>query len=190
MAILIAGGWATVGAVQKAPALNPAVRAEGADGGWRVPVGAALYDSGAYLYQLGYAHLFGDLPEGISGAALTDALLVRAQTAGDIFRDGLSLAPADAYLWTGLAWAEAMENGPELSARALRRSFALAPYSAELGPERLIILESLMQNGSPSPVVDPGLLCEYLQLAGRWYTVDPDRFAAAVPLIVESCTPT
>lgn len=99
-------------------------------GEWRRVEGAALYDLADYRYQSGVR----DLLTAFDSGALEPAVKARELLAASTRR-----APADAYTWTMAAWADAFREDAEATARALRYSWELAPYSATLSRERLAI---------------------------------------------------
>jgi len=179
--LLALGVTAMAGAVRQAPALNPEQRVDGAGADWHVPVSGALYDPAAYNYQRGYAGLFGGL---LDATGPSDPSSTR-----DLFLAGLVVAPADAYLWSGLAWAAAMDGDSEASLEALHRSLTLSPYSAELSPERVMLIETLVGDQGLAVLDRLGrtLVCGNLEVAAKGESVEPATFLAAVPSLQGAC---
>lgn len=164
--------WSLRAAFLGAPALNVELRSVGVAQDWRVPLSAALFDAPLYNYQLGFAEIFAErfLP---GDAPSSDAERAeRAARAKGFFDAALRQAPADAYAWTGRAWASLFRGDSARAAQALARSHLLAPASRELSGERVFIAEALADiAGGESRLtalgVDTAAICADLAFAER-----------------------
>lgn len=140
--LLIGAFWNFGAAFGGVPAFDAEARRQGALGDWRLPVGAAMYDRGAYLFQLGYGFVNVDdtvlvagdvaMPEGFE----TDPA-ARAQKAMELFAEAIEHDPGNASAWTWLAWSQSSVGETALARETLAVSWELAPYSRDLAITRL-----------------------------------------------------
>ena len=98
-----------------------------------VPYAPALFDRSRYAYEIGQGHLqrFFETGEDDSLIAALDA-----------HRRALAAAPADAFAWSGLAWAEAAQGATGAARTALETSWRLAPYNIALALDRASLVQS------------------------------------------------
>jgi hypothetical protein len=146
LALLGIGGATFWQLVRGSPAFAPAHRVAGPFGDWRVPLAQAHFDRAEYFRQSGEGYLRADLLLGADGGdALADAAqaAARAAQAEELLRRSLQLAPADAFTWASLAWAQAIRERVGDARRAMETSWSLAPYNAPLAMTRLAFAEFL-----------------------------------------------
>jgi predicted Zn-dependent protease len=82
----------------------------------------------------------------------------------------ISMAPADAYLWTALSWTQLALENPDKALDALERSWSLAPHNVALAGERLLIAQAL---GLPAAGTADHRLAADWTIAERFGRVDP-----------------
>ncbi len=148
--LLAVGGGSLLLILRALPAFDQDARVSGLFGDWRVPVASALYNRSDYLFQIGFGLLQSDL---VSSAATEerdelasiDVALERAGRARRALEASAALAPGNAYTWTFLGWAAAMEGDIEDAESALATSWTLAPWSLQLAPLRLNLFELLVE---------------------------------------------
>jgi tetratricopeptide (TPR) repeat protein len=131
------------------PVFDQSSRVESIFGDWRIPKKTGLYDRSEYLFQVGFGFLQGDVvssavTEGRTELASLETALQRAKAARAALEESTRLAPGNAYTWGFLGWAYAMEGNVEGAVSALEVSWSFAPYSAQLAPSRLNLLEALI----------------------------------------------
>lgn len=134
------------------PAFNREARVTGLFEDWRVPITSALYNRSDYLFQVGFGLLQGDLvasavTEGRDELASIETAMERARRGRLALEGSARLAPGNAYTWTFLGWAAAMEGDPNGAVSALETSWKLAPWSLQLAPVRLNLFEYLVEFG-------------------------------------------
>lgn len=119
--------------LREAPAVNADLRLVGARGDWFVEHAPALFDHPRYAYEIGQSHLRRFFETG----ELEDVAQARSA-----FQLAVAAAPADAFAWSGLAWAEAGLGAVEAGRRALGASWRLAPYNRALALDRAGLVQS------------------------------------------------
>lgn len=149
LAILAIGLFSFSSVVRNLPVFDSSSRVESIFGDWRIPRKAGLYDRSEYLFQVGFGFLQGDVvasavTEDRTELASIEIALQRAKAARAALDESTRLAPGNAYTWGFLGWAYAMEGNVEGAVSALEVSWSLAPYSAQLAPSRLNLLEALI----------------------------------------------
>ena len=122
-----------VGFATTLPTVDREERIVDRGGEWRRVRGAALYDPASYRYESGLRLLL---------IAFDSGDVAAAKRASEALAASLRRAPGDAYTWTMAAWAAAFLEDAAAATRALRRSWALAPYNAVLSRERLAIVRT------------------------------------------------
>lgn len=137
-----------IGSVARnSPAFSVSLRQESVLGDWRVPVSGALYDRGAYNFQVGYGYLRGDDLALMVGdeAELPDfeTYLARMEAAVRNFEASLLSGPGNADAWTALAWARFLTEDLPGSENALRTSWVLAPHNSSEAIERIGLVLAL-----------------------------------------------
>jgi tetratricopeptide (TPR) repeat protein len=130
------------------PAFFEEARIEGVFGQWRTRDNPSLYDRPTYLFQKGYGYLNADLiaseaTEGADEIADVETSTQRAQEAVTLFEQSLRLDPANAHAWTALAWARLNTDQITNARLAMRGSWELAPYNAQLALDRLTFVDLL-----------------------------------------------
>lgn len=133
---------ALISVIAQTPAFSSKERRDGIFGDWRLGFGSALYDRPAYLFQLAYGYINGDVT--ISAATETADEIADAETATQravlaegLLRESLAEAPGNAHAWTALAWALSMQSRSAEAREAMANSWSLAPFNAELAEDRL-----------------------------------------------------
>ena len=149
------------------PSFDRNARVDGLFGDWRVPIASALYNRSDYLYQVGFGLLQGDLvassvTEERDELASLETALNRAARGRRALEASAALAPGNAYTWTFIGWAAALEGDLEGALAAMETSWELAPWSFQLAPVRLSLFELLVSLDVPE---DP--LPSHLEAAGR-----------------------
>ena len=150
LAILAIGLLSLSDLLRNLPVFDQASRVEGIFGDWRIPRKTGLYDRSEYLFQVGFGYLQGDVvasavTEDRTELASKETALERAKAARAALEGSARLAPGNAYTWGFLGWAHAMEGNIEGAVTALEVSWTLAPYSAQLAPARINLLEALIK---------------------------------------------
>lgn len=125
------------------------------------PSGSALYDVPAYLMALAEGHL---------ARAFDTRDAASAEKASALLEQAISVAPADAYLWTALAWTRLALERPEEALDALDQSWRLAPHNVTLGGERVLVAQALGLFDTAS--ADHRLLADWAVLA-QYGRLDP-----------------
>jgi hypothetical protein len=133
-AMVALAAWLAVDLTTRMPAFEGSLRLYDPDGEWRRVTGAALYDHGDYAYESGMRAFL---------LALETEELAQATLAAARFEQATRVAPANAYAWAMLAWAEAFLEDEEAAMTAQRRSWALAPFNATLSRERLPLVAAV-----------------------------------------------
>lgn len=186
--------WGLRAAALGSPAMNAELRAVGVAQDWRVPLSTALFDAPLYHYQLGFAEIFAERFLPGDAPSTDDERTARAERAIRFFDAALREAPADAYAWTGRAWAALYRDAPADAALALTRSLDLAPFNLELSPERVFVAEALADIlGSDATFSDVGLdlkaLCSDMAFASTSRLYRAEELAAFTPYLTARCAP-
>lgn len=140
--LLVVAFWNFGATFRGVPAFDAEARQEGALGDWRLPLGAAMYDRGVYLFQLGYG--FANLDDSIllGGAAaapegFVDDPVERAERAILLLSDAVELDPGNAHAWAWLAWSHSAVGEMDKARETMAIAWELAPYNRELAVTRL-----------------------------------------------------
>jgi len=165
--LLAMGGGSAFLILFAMPSFDRNARVDGLFGDWRVPIASALYNRSDYLYQVGFGLLQGDLvassvTEERDELASLETALNRAARGRRALEASAALAPGNAYTWTFIGWAAALEGDLEGALAAMETSWELAPWSFQLAPVRLSLFELLVSLDVPE---DP--LPSHLEAAGR-----------------------
>jgi len=165
--LLAMGGGSAFFILSAMPSFDRNARVDGLFGDWRVPIASALYNRSDYLYQVGFGLLQGDLvassvTEERDELASLETALNRAARGRRALEASAALAPGNAYTWTFIGWAAALEGDLEGALAAMETSWELAPWSFQLAPVRLSLFELLVSLDVPE---DP--LPSHLEAAGR-----------------------
>lgn len=144
------------------PAFNTEERLENLTGGWRVANMAAHYDKAEYLRELAGTYLNeADLPDDPRAEDATDIsmeeLATRTRNALDLINQSLRLDPASASGWAHLAQAQGRFYDFDTMRASLKRSWELAPNSAQLAPLRLQLAAQIYRASFDPPVAEMGL---------------------------------
>lgn len=140
--------WNFSAVLSKSPAFVEEARIEGVYGQWRTRDTPSLYDRPAYLFQKGYGYLNADLiaseaTETADEVADVQTGVDRARKAAGLFEASLALDPANAHVWTALAWARINVDSIAKARAAMTASWELAPNHADLALDRLGFVEML-----------------------------------------------
>lgn len=151
IALLIAAAWNFSATLSGVPAFDRTARQDSIQGGWRLPLGSALYDRGEYLFQLGFG--FANADDSISTDATAIAsedflalALERSERAEELLAEAVTLDPANAHAWAWLAWSQSMLGETESARETMRISWELAPFNRQLAATRLdfgLLIEEL-----------------------------------------------
>lgn len=147
---LIFSCMATYSTLSDTPAFSSELRERSVNGSWRVKPASAMYDKGAYTFQLGYGYLLADVM--IADAAAKDAS-TRAQQAKLILERAVKSDPGNAHAWTALAWSHARLGDLVMAQEYLQRSWSLAANNVTLAKSRLSL--SSMVFGARFDSLDP-----------------------------------
>jgi len=165
--LLAMGGGSAFLILTAMPSFDRNARVDGLFEDWRVPISSALYNRSDYLFQVGFGLLQGDLvassvTEERDELASLETALDRAARGRRALEASAALAPGNAYTWTFIGWAAALEGDPEGALAAMETSWELAPWSFQLAPVRLNLFELLVSLDVPE---EP--LPSHLEAAGR-----------------------
>lgn len=152
LALLALSGASIVSALSDTPAFDPGTRSPTILGGWRIADSAAMYDRGAYAFQRGFGFLAADglisgETEGRNELATAATAEARARRAIEALETSVNLKPGNAYAWASLGWARARIAADDGAIRALRTSWALAPYNRYLADTRVDLVGILTTPG-------------------------------------------
>lgn len=142
-----------------APAFVTSLQVDGITGDGRLQYTPAMYDRGAYLFQLGVGYVnadalsFGNI-EAPDEVASFDVALSRATLAADLLRQSLAFDPSNAHAWTFYARAMASSGDLSQARDAIANSAALAPTTVRLATMRIALLD-VIQTVSEESSVDP-----------------------------------
>lgn len=140
--------WNFSAVLSDSPAFVEEARINGVFGEWRTRDNPSLYDRPAYMFQKGYGYLNADLIASEATEAADEVADVqtgteRARKAAELFEASLALDPANAHVWTALAWARVNVDSIAQARQAMLASWELAPNHAELALDRLSFVELL-----------------------------------------------
>lgn len=143
--LLILSGASIFSALSGTPAFDPNARKETILGDWRIASNAAMYDKGAYAFQRGYGFLAADAlisgqTEARDELAAADVAAERATQAINALTEAVQLDPGNAHAWASLGWAHARLAENEDAMKALRVSWASAPYNRVLADTRITLI--------------------------------------------------
>lgn len=145
------GSWAIKNVVITAPAFNPSLLVPTVFGDTRVAPSRDMFHPGDYYLQVAHGYLSADIAvpnpatEG-EGFASEEQMTEWALVAQDYSKDGLSHSPANAHLWTALAWSSALVGEIQKAQKAMERSRALAPYNLQLAYDRMLFTSLVVNN--------------------------------------------
>ncbi len=143
VALAIFGGLALRAAILAGPALNGELRVAGPHGDWRVANGVALYYQNAYLREQAHGWLL---------LATEKRDETAAAAARDLLRQSLAIAPANAFAWTQLGWAELATRDVHAARAALFAAWRFGPFSKDLSASRLLLASSLALEKTPEAI--------------------------------------
>lgn len=169
--------WATLAVAlletaRRSPAVDPAHRIAGPNGGWTTERLADLYEPARYRQAMAEAHLAAALR-----AADATAARAAADRARELARESLATRPANAFAWTTLALAERARDDASAATSAFRKSATLGPNALYLARTRLLAFADLWPRLSPE---DRRLLLRDLALVGD-HQAALDAVLAAFP---------
>ena len=157
LAFSVFGGLAFWTATGSAPAFVAELQRPGITGGGRLQYTSAMYDRGAYLFQLGVGYVnadalsFGGI-EASDEVATAEVAENRAMLAETYLTESLRLDPANAHAWTALAQAMALQGKLQTARDALLRASELAPTNPRSATARVILLQTVSSLAEDSPV--------------------------------------
>ncbi len=159
LALLVTGGVTVLSTLSETPAFNANLRQSNIFGQDVLRFSAPMYAQSAYLFQIGTSYLRADLvlsaqTGGASDYASSEVALSRAETAADLFKKSLALAPAEAHVWSSLAWAYTLSGDADSARIALKNSWDLAPHNRQLADWRVGLADALYFPDIPEIKID------------------------------------
>lgn len=148
VALLVLGVFSFRLVAAQAPAFNEDLQVEGILGGSRLNNRAAMYDEGAYLFQMGYGYVMADAvsfagierPDEVATASTARERLELAET---LLEDSLRRDPANAHAWLYYAQTLAAVADIGSASDTLETSWKLGPTTHQLSVPRIFLIKTI-----------------------------------------------